>query len=90
MTINEIEVSNGPDKPDLLRAVSDPGKHLHVTFDTPLDPLEAHIDRIEEMGTDGLTFRLSGHIASGNLRGAVFAGVYDVASREGKLTLRRA
>jgi hypothetical protein len=71
MSKNEIPVSNGPDKSDLLRAVSNPSKHLHVSFDTPVDPLEVHIDRIEEMGDDGLTFGLSGHIASGNLRGAI-------------------
>ena len=90
MSKNEIPVSNGPDKSDLLRAVSNPSKHLHVSFDTPVDPLEVHIDRIEEMGDDGLTFGLSGHIASGNLRGAVFSGVYDVISRSGRLVLRSA
>ena len=90
MSKNEIPVSNGPDKSDLLRAVSNPSKHLHVSFDTPVDPLEVHIDRIEEMGDDGLTFGLSGHIASGNLRGAVFSGVYDVVSRSGRLVLRSA
>jgi hypothetical protein len=42
------------------------------------------------MGDDGLTFGLSGHIASGNLRGAVFSGVYDVVSRSGRLVLRSA
>ena len=90
MSKNEIPVSNGPDKSDLLRAVSNPSKHLHVSFDTPVDPLEVHIDRIEEMGDDGLTFGLSGHIASGNLRGAIFSGVYDVVSRSGRLVLRSA
>jgi len=90
MPKNEIPLSNGPAKPDLLRAVSNPSKHLHVSFDTPVDPLEVHIDRIEEMGDDGLTFGLSGHIASGNLRGAVFSGVYDVISRSGRLVLRSA
>lgn len=90
MSANEIPVNNGPDKADLLRAVSNPSKHLHVTFDTPVDPLEVHIDRIEEMGADGLTFGLRGHIASGNLRGALFTGVYDVSARSGKLILQRA
>ena len=90
MAINELPVSNGPDKADLLRAVTNPGAHLHVTFDTPTDPLEAHLDKIEEIGVDGVTFGLRGHVASGNLRGAVFSGVYDSSSRTGKLALKQA
>src|SRR5204863_2924213 len=62
MAINELQVSNGPDKADLLRAVTNPAKHLHVTFDTPVDPMEAHLDKIEEIGADGVTFGLRGHI----------------------------
>jgi hypothetical protein len=38
---------------------------------------------------DGMTFGLKGHLASGNLRGARFAGIYEVASRSGKLVLRQ-
>ena len=90
MSSNDLEVSNGPDKADLLRAVSNPDKHLHVAFDTPAGPVEAHIDAIEEGGDDGLTFTLRGHLTSGNVRGAVFSGVYDSTGRTGRLTLRRA
>jgi hypothetical protein len=90
MASNELEVSNGPGKADLLRAVTNPDKHLHVSFDTATDPVEAHIDVIEERGDDGLTFALRGHLTSGNLRGAVFSGVYDTVSRTGRLVLRRA
>jgi len=90
MAINELQVSNGPDKADLLRAVTNPAQHLHATFDTPTDPVEAHLDVIEEIGADGVTFGLRGHVASGNLRGAVFSCVYDSSSRTGKLVLKRA
>lgn len=90
MSSNDLDVSNGPDKSDLLRAVANPEKHLHVSFDTAAGPVEAHIDAIEEGGDDGLTFALRGHLTSGNLRGAVFAGRYDSTSRTGRLVLRRA
>jgi hypothetical protein len=90
MSSNDLEVSNGPDKAVLLRAVSNPEKHLHVGFDTAAGPIEAHIDAIEEGGEDGLTFALRGHLTSGNVRGAIFSGTYDSASRTGRLTLRRA
>ena len=42
MSKHEIPVSNGPDKADLLRAVTNPDAHLHVTFRTPTEVVEAH------------------------------------------------
>ena len=90
MAHNEIAIRNGPDKADLLRAVANPDKHLHVMFETPADAVEAHIDAIQELSTDGTTFGLRGHLTSGNLRGAVFAGTYDVSSRSGRLILKQA
>jgi hypothetical protein len=89
MAINELQVSNGPDKADLISAVANPAQHLHVTFDTSTDPVEAHLDVIEEIGVDGVTFGLRGYVASGNLRGAVFSGVYNSSSRTGKLVLKQ-
>jgi hypothetical protein len=64
MAINELQVSNGSDKADLIRPVANPAQHLHVTFDTSIDPMEAHLDVIEEIGVDGVTFGLRGHVAS--------------------------
>jgi hypothetical protein len=90
MPSNELDVSNGPDKADLLRAVTNPDQHLHVRFETADGPVEAHIDAIEEGGDDGLTFSLRGHLTSGNLRGAVFSGLYDSTNRTGRLVLKRA
>ena len=86
---DEIDVRDGPDKADLLRAVTNPDRHIHVIFQTADGPLEAHVDAIEEGGEDGLTFGVRGHLTSGNLRGAQFAGEYDSASRSGRLRLRR-
>jgi hypothetical protein len=90
MTSNNLDVRNGPDKADLLRAVANPDQHLHVAFDTPEGLVEAHIDAVEEGGDDGLTFSLRGHLTSGNLRGALFSGVYDGTSGTGRLLLKRA
>ena len=89
MSKHGIPVSNGPDKADLLRAVTNPDAHLHVTFRTPTDVVAAHVDFIEKIGEGGMTFGLKGHLASGNLRGARFAAIYEVGSRSGKLVLRR-
>ena len=89
MSSNEILVSDGPDKADLLRAVANPDEHLHVTFRTPTEMVEAHVDVIEEITQDGMTFGLRGHLASGSLNGARFAAIYEVGSRSGKLVLRR-
>ena len=67
MSANEIIVSNGPGKDDLLRAVANPDKHLHVMFHTASEPLEAHIDAIDEEGLDGLRFALRGRLEVGAL-----------------------
>jgi len=90
MITHELEVRNGPDKADLLRAVTNPDKHLHVSFDTVGDPLEAHIDTIEEMGRDGMLYGIRGHLTAGTHRGAIFTGIYDCGERAGLLMLKRA
>jgi hypothetical protein len=89
MSDNAILVTEGPDKADLLRAVSNPDDHLHVTFRTPTEVVEAHLDAMEEIAEDGTAFGLRGHLASGDHNGARFAGIYEIASRSGKLVLRR-
>ena len=88
MSANELEVRNGPDQTDLLRAVANPAEHIHVCFHTEVDPVEAHIDAIEEIGGDRLTFGLRGHLTSGNLKGAMFAGTYNSGTRSGRLILK--
>ena len=90
MSNNAIFVNDGPDKADLLRAVTNPDDHLQVTFRTPTEVVAAHLDAVEEIAEDGMTFGLRGHLASGNLRGARFAAIYEVGSRSGKLVLRKA
>jgi hypothetical protein len=89
MSANEIIVSNGPGKDDLLRAVASAGKHQHVLFHTASEELEAHIDSIDEEGLDGLRFALRGHLKSQHFRGAHFTGVYDAETRTGRLMLQQ-
>ena len=89
MTNYDLSVHNGPDKADLLRAVVNPDSHLHVSFAIEGDAVEAHIDKIDEIGQDGLTFGLEGHLTSGIHKGTPFAGTYNVESRTGRLILRR-
>ena len=89
MTNYDLSVHNGPDKADLLRAVVNPASHLHVSFAVYGDVVEAHIDKIEEIGQDGLTFGLKGHLTSGIHKGTPFAGTYNVETRKGGLNLRR-
>jgi hypothetical protein len=90
MPPSQIEVRDGPDKPGLLRAVANPDAHLHVSFDTDAGLIEAHMDGIEELGLGGARFTLRGHIASGNLKGAIFAGTYDCETRSGVVVLKQA
>jgi hypothetical protein len=89
MSSNAILVNDGPDKAELLRAIANPDDHLHVTFRTPTELVEAHLDMVEEIAHDGTTFGLRGHLVSGTLSGARFAAIYAVDSRTGKLVLRR-
>ena len=87
MTTHELEVCNGPDKAGLLRAVTNSDEHLHVSFETAGDLVEAHIDAIEELRSDGMVFGLHGHLTTGELRGVGFIGTYDCGLRVGRLLL---
>jgi len=88
MPNTRIPVTSGPSKQDLLRAAANPDEHLHAIFGTPEGAIEAHIDSIEEIGLDGVDFTLWGHLASSNLRGAVFTGTYNCKARTGRLALK--
>ena len=83
-----IPVTSGPSKADLLRAAANPDHQLHALFGTPDGMIEAHIDAIEEIGVDGVDFTVWGHLASTDLRGAVFTGVYNCEARTGRLALK--
>jgi hypothetical protein len=61
-----------------------------VFFDTPVASVEVQIDAMREIGDDGLKLVLHGHLASGDLRGAVFVGAYNCQTRTGRLVLQTA
>jgi hypothetical protein len=60
MTHSVIDVTNGPGKDDLLRAVTNTDALLTTIFDTPAGAVEAQINRIEERGDEGVDFMLGG------------------------------
>jgi hypothetical protein len=72
MTHSVLEVTNGPAKDDLLRAVSNTDDQLTTIFDTSAGALEATINELEEQGDEGVAFTLWGQLASSDLRGAYF------------------
>jgi hypothetical protein len=88
MPTTRLAVTSGPNKADLLRAAANPDENLHAIFGTPQGMVEARIDAIEEIGIDGVDFTLWGHLASSNLRGAVFTGTYNCEARTGRLALK--
>jgi len=89
MSTSIIPVTNGPDKTDLLRAVSDPGQQTDTIFDTPEGTIATHIEAVEELGGDGVGFTMWGRLASTNLRGAYFTGSYNCGTRTGRLALKK-
>lgn len=89
MSTSIVRVTNGPDKSDLLRALSKSDPQVHAIFDTPDGQIEARIDVIEEQGSDGIGFTMWGHLASSNLRGAYFTGSYNCGTRTGRLAFKK-
>ena len=90
MTLSVLEVTNGPAKDDLLRAVTNSSDQVTAVFDTPAGALEATINQLEEQGDDGVAFMRWGQLASSGLRGAYFTASYNCASRTGRLALKQA
>jgi hypothetical protein len=88
MTHSVIDVTNGPGKDDLLRAVTNTDALLTTIFDTPAGAVEAQINRIEERGDEGVDFMLGGQLASSSLSGAYFTASYNCESRTGRLALK--
>jgi hypothetical protein len=88
MTHSIVDVTDGPGKDDLLRAVTNDDGLITTIFDTAAGALEAQIVRIEERGDDGVDFTLWGQLASSSLSGAYFTASYNCASRTGRLALK--
>ena len=88
MTHSIVDVTNGPGKDDLLRAVTSDDGLITTFFDTAAGALEAQIVRIEERGDDGVDFTLWGQLASSFLSGAYFTASYNCETRTGRLALK--
>jgi len=88
MTHSIVDVTNGPGKDDLLRAVTSDDGLITTFFDTAAGALEAQIVRIEERGDDGVDFTLWGQLASSTLSGAYFTASYNCETRTGRLALK--
>jgi hypothetical protein len=88
MTHSIVDVTDGPGKDDLLRAVTNDDGLITTIFDTPAGALEAQIVRIEERGDGGVDFTLWGQLASSSLSGAYFTAAYNCESRTGRLALK--
>lgn len=80
----ELDIVDGPTKPDLQWAIAYPERHLHIHFDTARDAVDAHLDEMQEMG-DGTRFALKGHLTSGMYKGWPFKAVYDISTRSGTI-----
>lgn len=79
-TRTRLTIVDGPPKPDLQWAVAYPEKHLHAHFETDGEPVDVHLDRMEELG-DGASFGLVGHVVSSNHRNKPFTAVYHLSER---------
>jgi len=75
-----LTIIDGPPKPDLQWAVAYPDKHLHVHFETESDPVDVHLDRMEELA-DGTSFGLTGHVVSTKYKGRRFKAAYHLSDR---------
>jgi hypothetical protein len=80
----DVRVIDGPDKPGLQWAVIYPERNLRVHFNTDDDIFDASVVEMEEL-PDGLSFRITGAIETGAMKGLPFRGIYSVGSRTGIL-----
>lgn len=80
MPNTRLIITDGPLKPDMQWALAYPEKDLHVHFETDSDPVDVHLDRIEELG-DGTSFGLTGHVVSSRHKDKRFKAVYHLSER---------
>jgi hypothetical protein len=80
----DVRVIDGPDKSGLQWVVMYPERNSRVHFNTDDDIFDASVVEMEEL-PDGLSFRLTGAIETGTMKGLPFHGIYSVGSRTGIL-----
>lgn len=85
MTKHVLQVIDGPDKPALQWALSDPAQE-QVHFLLDYDGVDARILRMDEMA-DGFDFKIQGILVSGIYKSMPFTALYCVGSRSGQITI---
>jgi hypothetical protein len=75
-----LQITAGPDKPDLQWSLTQPGEETMVHFRLNNDAVDTQIEEMDEQ-PDGLSFRLRGRLSSG------LEGFYSVETRSGLLEL---
>jgi hypothetical protein len=85
MTMEKLDLVDGPDKPALQWALAYPDSEL-VEFRTSRDGFDAEIRRIDEL-SDGFSFDIRGIVRSGQHKGRPFHATYSIEKRSGTLTV---
>lgn len=80
----ELNIKDGPTKPDLELAMTNPERHLHLSFATDGEQVVVHLDKMREI-PDGTEFELKGHIVSEPYKSKAFMALYDVESHTGTM-----
>jgi hypothetical protein len=81
MPTTRLTIVDGPPKPELRWALANPDKDPHIHFETEGDPIDVHLDRMEELA-DGTSFGLIGHVVSGSHKGKSFKAVYYLTEHD--------
>jgi hypothetical protein len=76
-----LTIVDGPPKPELRWALANPDKDPHIHFATEGDPIDVHLDRMEEFA-DGTSFGLTGRVVSGSHKGKSFKAVYYLTEHD--------
>lgn len=74
MPMLDLKVTNGPDKADLVRAVTK--VPLHLPFHLRGDVVDAEVAAIQEHG-DGVAVTLQGQLVCGIYKGSPFVATYN-------------
>ena len=87
MASRTFNITDGPDKPTLQRALMLPEEvtaHFHVES----EGLDVSIAKMEEQ-SDGFSFKLEGCVASGSTKDARFRAIYSIEGRTGSMAIEQ-
>lgn len=87
MAPRTFEITDGPDKPALQRALTLP-KEVTAHFQIEGEGLDVSVARMEEQ-PDGFSFKLEGRVASGSMKDARFRAIYSIEGRSGSMAINQ-